>query len=417
MSFSSSSSEEDYFLPHQGSTQVLAGWWSEIRGLAASWRRRPGNGLPRQGLLDRLCACPCLVVAPSHVDTSNRANISGLSEFETLVMSEFEMPHASNALPGDSEGDGGWTTDFLRAHDDQSGVRETADSAAASKESEAACASVCAAQVRMKDHTNHDAFGEAGKSCSICAAETRMNTHFALPCLHAACSQCWDTWLKERTKCMMCNTEVLHVQRYAESLVPLQAHEVPGTPAAVLYDINAALESAGAAVLESLVSIKSRLVELDAQVEDRQSHLQGSIWRMSPDVRNSVASVEMLAVSEDLELLRLTLLDAGQPSLLLDDPPFVLLHSRVRDLEAVLRRLGDALESYHADQDALPPLRITLGLLRDCAPAVVLAQWKLCSSTLLALLRDRVPDMLAKIQRALGEFDGGDSADSLHGER
>ena len=413
MSFSSSSSEEEDFLPHQGATQVLAGWWSEIRGLAASWRRRPGNGLPRQGLLDRLCACPCLAVAPSHVDTSNRANVSGLSEFETLVMSEFEMPYASNALPGDGESDGRWAMDLLRAHDDRFGARETAGSAATFKESEAACA----AQVRMEDHTNHDAFGEAGKSCSICAAETRMNTHFALPCLHAACSQCWDTWLKERTKCMMCNTEVLHVQRYAESLVPLQAHEVLETPAAVLYDINAALESAGAAVLESLVSIKSRLVELDAQVEDRQSHLQGSIWRMSPDVRNSVASVEMLAVSEDLELLRLTLLDAGQSSLLLDDPPFVLLHSRLRYLEAVLLRLGDALDSYHADQDALPPLRITLRLLRDCAPAVVLAQWKLCASALLALLRDRVPDMLEKIHRALGELDGGDRADSLHGER
>ena len=231
---------------------------------------------------------------------------------------------------------------------------------------------------------------------------------------------------------MMCNAKVLRIQRYSESLVPLQAHEEPGTSAAAFHDINPVLESAGAAVMESLVSIKSSLIELDVHLEKRQSHLQGNIWRMNPDARHSVASVEMLALSEDLEAMRLLLLDAGEPSLRQDKAPFVLLHSRIQDLETVLTRLGGALDDHHAQQEALQhdgedldplfggdlsPLRITLRLLRDCDTAVVLAQWKLCSSMLIELLRDRLPDMFNKIHRAVGDINSVDSTETPHGER
>ena len=395
--------------------EALSALWQEFRGLAA---RRVGRHIAPQGLLGRLCSCSCLVMTSSQMGTGHRTRSSlseGLAELETLVMSDDETaPHRSNELSG---------RDALARMEEMATPSSSERRCAALKDTGAAARqSFCAAPSSASDHAHVDAFGEAGRCCSICAAETRTNTHFASPCLHSACEQCWETWLKEQTKCMMCNAKVDSIQRYAESLVPLQAHEVPGSPAATFHEINVDLETAGAAVLESLVSIKSSLVELSQHLEDRQSHVQGSIWRMNADTRNSVAIVELLALSEDLEAMRLLLLGAGEPSLRQEKPPFVLLHLRLGELEAVLQRLGDALDQHHADQDAcqaaaerggrhaeplrdLPPLRTTLRLLQDCAAAVVLAQWKPCASMLAALLRDCVPDMLEKIHRALGDFD------------
>ena len=291
--------------------------------------------------------------------------------------------------------------------------------------------------------TDEDPFGEAGQLCNICASETRINTHFAVPCRHAACEQCWETWLRQQASCMMCAQRVRTIKRFAHSIVPPQPHEAPGPPESPLYAINSELETAVAGVLASLVSIKARLGELDGHLEEMQSHLKGGIWNMSSETRNSVASVEMSALSEHLEALSHILRAPGERSLALDTPPFVLLNSRIDALLAVLTSLGHALDEHHTlacerqqqepqqesgtdgnEERAGPSTRvrplagldISLLILKDCKGSVLRAQWHPAKQMLVRMTRTVVPAILEAIQMQ-GAMEASSAVETRHLQR
>ena len=411
---------------------MLAALWGELRAAAAAAGARGGRG---GGVLDRLClpACPCLVVSHADLGRGERARGSPgahHAELETLVMGESQASRTRSSRNSMVEDDAGGRSQRPGPDRPPPAARHAAPAAADAHSKAGGAAgpgpgdsAECSALPDDVVGDDEDPYGEAGQCCSICAAETRCNTHFAVPCRHAACEQCWNTWLKDNSTCMMCCTRVHGIKRFAHTLVPEQPLEAPGSlQLSPLHAINQELEAAVGALLESLVFIKSRLGSLDEQLEEMQSHLKGSAWRMSPDALSSVASVEMQALEEHLAALHHILLVAGDRSLLASTPPFVLLHSRIRALMSVLARLGQTLDSP-AEGGGLPEERgdergsvrtlggldVTLQLLKDCTCKVIRGQWTPSAKLVASMCHERVPSIL-KTLAAIGVVDAASVA-------
>ncbi|KAJ1482367.1 hypothetical protein T484DRAFT_1897764 [Baffinella frigidus] len=219
-----------------------------------------------------------------------------------------------------------------------------------------------------------DEFGEAGQPCTICFSELRSNTHFAVPCRHAACEACWDTWLEQHDTCMICAKRVRSTVRFSERLAPLYPEEaarrpgLPGSPdvarsetggsihaintdleaalaalgaGGAIHAINTDLEAALAALVRSVVHVRSLLSNVSGRLEAIKGHLDRRRMRdMGADARQSVASVEASSFGELLDELRTI---SGTPGA----GPWHGVTSSVARATAVLSHLGDALDASH----------------------------------------------------------------------
>mmetsp|Transcript_48518 Transcript_48518/g.128339 ORF Transcript_48518/g.128339 Transcript_48518/m.128339 type:complete len:224 (+) Transcript_48518:41-712(+) len=126
--------------------------------------------------------------------------------------------------------------------------------------------------IYQDDFANQDPFQEAGNTCTICSSDTRFNTHFAFPCHHAACEECWKTWLQERHTCMICGDQVASVHRFSPSVLnsspwsqlpsPTDDGSNDAPPKATMHKLNKKFEAAFTQLVHEMVEIKAKLREV-----------------------------------------------------------------------------------------------------------------------------------------------------------
>jgi hypothetical protein len=412
---------------------LLAAVWRGLQSVTSGddpySRRAHGGG---GSMLGSLCSCPCLIVAHSlssmNMDERVRAPVSGVAAGDTVSLLGNELSRMRNNSMGEDD------TAELRPSrwmiNAQTRAGSEVPSEAISRKTGPEERAVEASALLTEIDAAEDPFGEAGQCCSICSSETRRSTHFAVPCRHAACERCWKLWLKEQSTCMMCCSHVACYRRFAYSLVPAQPHELQMQSSA-FHLINNDLETSIAGLAACFVTIKSLLSDVSEQLAEMDSHLGGSIWHMHPDARKAVASVEMSAFGEHLAAIARIFAEAGAEQD--ESAPFVALHAHMRALEAVLARLGRALDEAHdaptcdksdereqrcvrsrgageeeggdgevraarrrADEEGIGTSKV---LLRDCSWGVISAQWNAAVGMSGRVLSKTVPEVLSKLQR------------------
>mmetsp|Transcript_6274 Transcript_6274/g.22313 ORF Transcript_6274/g.22313 Transcript_6274/m.22313 type:complete len:269 (-) Transcript_6274:2361-3167(-) len=159
---------------------------------------------------------------------------------------------------------------------------------------------------REGSNNDQDPFEEAGQQCNICAGETKFNTHFSVSCRHSACRDCWETWLKEHTTCMVCCEKVQKIQRFSNDLVPSEkdhSNEHIQGDNGCSDDINYRLEQVSNAFMRSLVDVKSRFNDVRERLDEIKAHLnRKNMSFMHGDARLSVTSVEASSLLEQLHV-------------------------------------------------------------------------------------------------------------------
>mmetsp|Transcript_6279 Transcript_6279/g.22354 ORF Transcript_6279/g.22354 Transcript_6279/m.22354 type:complete len:402 (-) Transcript_6279:1959-3164(-) len=239
---------------------------------------------------------------------------------------------------------------------------------------------------REGSNNDQDPFEEAGQQCNICAGETKFNTHFSVSCRHSACRDCWETWLKEHTTCMVCCEKVQKIQRFSNDLVPSEkdhSNEHIQGDNGCSDDINYRLEQVSNAFMRSLVDVKSRFNDVRERLDEIKAHLnRKNMSFMHGDARLSVTSVEASSLLEQLHVLEAIMQappgsrpQTASPVCLLDET--ARLGDMVKDFNVYLDRCVQEQENQEQlSVDSKQKPQIAMKLLSSCSPPVVLSQWR-----------------------------------------
>jgi len=131
---------------------------------------------------------------------------------------------------------------------------------------------------------------------------SKIATHSAFPCAHSACGSCWDQWLAESSKCMVCGVDVVEVKRAHLDLVSMTRHERASSGGldegwAQAYLQAEKLGTALDKVLKCLVTTKQKLSDAYAAIQNSHAHIVAA----DGDSRGPVLMVEGSNIAEQMK--------------------------------------------------------------------------------------------------------------------
>jgi len=265
--------------------------------------------------------------------------------------------------------------------------------------------------------TTTDDFGDAGQPCEICNDQACVKSHFAMPCRHTACGDCWKEWLSRSDKCMICGTRVSHSQRFSESVVPLSLaervtrspslpgrHGPQGSPALEeegvelpqLYMQNQRMQTILEELMGALVTTKGCLGGATEKIAQSESHLM-ALRGQPTDLESqlSVVAVEKLMLREAFQALSDAFVSpSGQPG-----GKWAEVGEGTQSLQEEVDAMGEALDA--ATDERPSGLEGTRSVLRTCSGPTIKGQWTPMRAQLLQLHHELIPSSL-KCLAALG---------------
>lgn len=258
-------------------------------------------------------------------------------------------------------------------------------------------------QDKLADDGSLDEYGDAGTACDIFNDDERVKTHFAVPCRHALCEVCWNTWLECSTKCPICGMCVTGTRRFSSSLVPLRHYEIasrcmlsPQSQSSSnipqLYSLNGELEKTAHQAISNLVLAKDSFTSIGGRIAEVSAHLASlSPQSMDLETRLSIVAVEKSCMAEQFDLLSQVIEE--QPA-----SPWTAANTALRAFLDALERLGNELD--RADEEPPSGLSSTQSLLANCTVKMFRGQWQPLRTSLTDLTENKIPTVLQQLAHA-----------------